>query len=71
MNVINLVSITLFILLIGHYFITITNVLINWIYVRYMRPLKIEDARIAYEEQRQEEEETTYENKHGKELETV
>jgi hypothetical protein len=57
MDFFNLVPITLLILLIGHYFITITNVIKNWIYIRYMRPLKIEDARIASEEQQQDEEE--------------
>ena len=57
MNIINLVPITLFILLIGHYFITIINVIANWIYIWYMRPLKIEDARIVSEEQLYEDEE--------------
>ena len=56
MDFVNLVPITLFILLIGHYFITITTIIRNWIYIRYMRPLKIEDARIVSEEQQQDEE---------------
>ena len=51
MNMVSLVLITFLILLIGHYIITITNFIINWIYFRYMRPLKIEDARIASEDQ--------------------
>ena len=61
MNIINLVSITLLILLIGHYFITITTIIRNWIYVKYMRPLKIEDACIEEENQHQEEDDTMVE----------
>ena len=48
MDFVMLLLFTLFIVSIGKNCI---NYISNWIYIRYMRPLKIEDARIAEEDQ--------------------